>query len=122
MRLTVLIPTVLTLMTAICTFADGTVTVIVDSPNSGLIYAPGKTIDWDMSFVVTGEDNFGLALLSCDLMQDPNNPELFDLPPGDESSIPMEMTISQGRTGSATPAREELRPDTSGSSAAGRGR
>ena len=52
--------------------------------------APGEQIDWTIRAFVSEEANNGLALISVDLEQDPANPELFDIPPGDSAPAGME--------------------------------
>ena len=67
-----------------------TVTLTLDSPQNDQAVQPGASIDWHILFTVSQGDNQGLALLSCDLVQDPNNPALLDMPPAD--GVPTEMT------------------------------
>lgn len=73
-------------------FAAGTVTLSLESNQSGANVVAGTTIDWEVTVSVSSGDNMGLALVGTDLNQDPGNPELFDLPPGDEGSIDATMT------------------------------
>lgn len=72
-------------------FAVGTVTVTLTSPVAGTTITPGTTVDWSIRVAVSTGDNFGLALLACDLAQDGSNPAKFDIPPGNSASIPVEM-------------------------------
>ncbi len=66
-------------------------TLTLSSSKAGQTVAPGTTIDWTISLTVSTGDNYGLALSACDLVQDPNNPAKFDLPPGSAASIPAAM-------------------------------
>lgn len=67
-----------------------TVTLTLDSPQNGQMVQSGASINWQIIFTVSPGDNEGLALLSCDLTQAPNNPALLDIPPADD--VPTEMT------------------------------
>jgi hypothetical protein len=49
----------------------------------------GATVDWTIQVTVSAGDNYGLALVAADLVQDANNPALFNLPPG--TTIPPVM-------------------------------
>ena len=69
--------------------AAQTVTVTLDSSQDGMSVSPGATIDWTISFTVSGGDNAGLALLATDLVQDGGNPETLDIPPADAVPGPM---------------------------------
>jgi hypothetical protein len=62
--------------------AGGTVTFSLSSPSAGGIVAPGELVEWTISLTVSAGDNLGLALAAVDLVQDPANPALFDLPVG----------------------------------------
>lgn len=68
--------------------AAQTVTVTLSSPQDGQVLSPGATVDWEISFTVSG-DNAGLALLVTDLVQDPENVALLDIPPADGVPAPM---------------------------------
>jgi len=68
-----------------------TVTVSLESPQNGLTLAPGTTVEWTIKTTVSTGDNAGLALLVCDLVQDPNNPAKFDIPPAALSSVDATM-------------------------------
>ena len=67
-----------------------TVTVQLSSTKNNTTVAPGTTVDWSISFTDSTGDNQGLALLCVDLVQDANNPALFDLPAA--SGVPGAMT------------------------------
>jgi hypothetical protein len=67
-----------------------TVTVTLGSPQDGQGVQPGATIEWTITFTVSEGDNEGLALLSCDLVQNPDNPAFLEIPPAD--GVPVEMT------------------------------
>lgn len=71
--------------------AQPTVTVTLDSSKDGRIVRPGATVDWTIRLSVSAGDNQGLALISCDLVQDGDNPTKLDIPPADESSIDAKM-------------------------------
>jgi len=70
---------------------DGTVTLILESSVAGQQIAPGASVDWTIKVVVSSGDNQGLALISCDLIQDAANPGKLDIPSGNPSSIPAAM-------------------------------
>ncbi len=57
------------------------VTFRLQSPQDGAFVSPGQLVVLRLKVFVSG-DNAGLALGLVDLVQDPTNPELFDLPPG----------------------------------------
>ncbi len=82
-------------------WADGTVTLILESSAAGQQVSPGATIDWTIKVVVSTGDNQGLALISCDLVQDAANPAKLDIPPGNPASIPAAM-IGFNRPGGIT--------------------
>jgi len=63
----------------------------VESSKGGETVRPGATIDWTISVSVSAGDNEGLALVCCDLVQEPANPALFDIPPADVGSIDATM-------------------------------
>jgi hypothetical protein len=67
-----------------------TVTLTLDSPQNGQAVQPGATVTWQIFFTVSQGDNEGLALLTCDLVQDPNNAAKLDIPPA--GGVPAEMT------------------------------
>ncbi len=87
---------------AVCAVAAGqTVTVTLDSSQQGQTIAPGATVDWQITFAVSGGDNAGLALLVCDLVQDAANPALFDIPPAD--AVPAGMSNFSRPAGISNP-------------------
>ena len=57
----------------------GTVRVELTSPQDGTTIAPGESIQWDLTVYVSDGDNLGLAMISCDLEQNPNNPQLTNV-------------------------------------------
>jgi hypothetical protein len=61
----------------------GSVAVSLSSSRDGRIVPPGTRVNWEITAFVSPSDNRGLALISVDLVQDPNNPELHDLRRGD---------------------------------------
>lgn len=65
-----------------------TVTVQLSSSKNNTTVSPGTSIDWSISFTDSAE-NQGVALLCVDLVQDPNNPAHFDIPPA--TSVPAAM-------------------------------
>lgn len=86
-------------MTAL-TYADSTVTFDVSSPCAGATVKAGDTIEWTITVSVTTGDNYGLALAAVDLVQDPANPEFFDMPPG---AAPPDMQDFDDPNGIANP-------------------
>ncbi len=80
------------LVVSAAALASGTATVYLESPAAGQTVAPGTAIAWSIKVSVSTGDNLGLALISADLVQDPNNPAKFDIPPGDAASIPAIMS------------------------------
>ncbi len=81
----------------------GTVTLSLTSPVAGQTIAPGTTVNWTINVTVSTGDNLGLALIVCNLLQDPNNPAPFDIPPGSAASIPAAMTGFNRPGGIANP-------------------
>jgi hypothetical protein len=77
------------LMLSVAAASADTVTVSLTSPQDGQSVSPGATINWQISFTVSGGDNAGLALLIADLTQDPANPDLIDIPPATGVPGPM---------------------------------
>jgi len=75
---------------ALCaaTFASGTVTFTLESPQAGQTVAAASTINWSIKVAVSTGDNLGLALFAADLAQDAANPAKFDIPYGLVGSIP----------------------------------
>lgn len=88
------------LMTAVCAQAQ-TVTVSLTSPQDTATVEPGAAITWSIGFTVSTGDNAGLALLVTDLIQDPNNPELIDIPPA--GAVPGAMTNFSRPAGISNP-------------------
>ncbi len=68
-----------------------TVTLTLESPQAGQAVPPGSTVTWSIAATVSSGDNQGLALVICDLVQDPGNPALFDIPMADPASIDATM-------------------------------
>lgn len=84
-------------------FATGTVSVILDSPAAGQTIPGGSPVNWTIKVTVSPGDNYGLALISCDLAQAAANPAKFDLPPGNPGSIPAEMVVFDRPAGVTNP-------------------
>lgn len=53
----------------------GTVRVELTSPQNGATVPPDASIEWNLTAYVSQGDNLGLAMISCDIQQDPGNPE-----------------------------------------------
>lgn len=53
----------------------GTVRVELTSPQNGATVPPSTPIEWHLTAYVSQGDNLGLAMISCDIRQDPSNPE-----------------------------------------------
>jgi len=70
--------------------SGGTVTFSLSSPQEWKSVLPGALIEWSITAKAGTENNLGLAFFSVNLVQDPNNPKLFDLSPGDRASSGME--------------------------------
>lgn len=85
-----------------------TAEVSLSSASDGQVVAPGATVAWSIDFTVSAGDNDGLALLIADLVQDPGNPQLFDLPPAD--GVPAGMLNFSRPDGICNPG--ELNPTT----------
>jgi hypothetical protein len=98
------------LMVALCVAANAqpTVTVMLDSTQADQIVPPQSTVDWTITFSVSTGDNQGLALLSCDLVQNAGNPSLFDIPPAD--GVPTAMSNFSRPDGISNPG--ETDPNT----------
>ena len=79
-----------------------TVTLTLESSKSGQTVGPNTPIDWTISASVSTGDNSGLALISVNLLQDANNPVLFDLPPA--TAVPTGMTNFARPAGISNPA------------------
>jgi hypothetical protein len=82
---------VLVLGFAAVALAQPTATVTLQSSQDGQGVGAGDVIDWTIQVSVSTGDNYGLALIACDLVQDADNPEKLDLPPGDPGSIDTTM-------------------------------
>jgi len=54
------------------------------SASDGQVVAPFQEVSWVVRTFVSPDDNEGLALFSFDLVQDSENPELFNIPKGDD--------------------------------------
>ena len=104
MRTTKLLMTMLVLGTVAGATAQ-TVTLTLDSPQHGQVVQPGATVTWQIIFTVSPGDNEGLALLSCDLVQEPNNPGMLDIPPAD--GVPAEMTNFSRPAGICNPGETD---------------
>ncbi len=83
--------------------ATGTVTLILESPVAGQTVPGGTPVNWTIKAAVSTGDNYGLALIACDLVQAATNPGKFDLPPGDPASIPAVMAVFNRPAGIANP-------------------
>lgn len=84
------VPSRLVLLAALALFARPApapapvrVEFLIGSQQAGSIVAPGTPINWFVFARVLPGDHEGLALFSLDLVQHPENPQTFDLPPGD---------------------------------------
>ncbi len=84
-------------------FATGTVTLTLESSAAGQTVPGGTLINWTVKVAVSPGDNYGLALVSCDLIQDASNPAKLDIPPGNPASIPAEMAVFNRPAGIANP-------------------
>jgi hypothetical protein len=84
--------------------AGQTVTVMLESQQADQVVPPGATIDWQIVFTVSAE-NEGLALLCCDLVQSEDNPALFDIPPSD--GVPAEMSNFSRPAGISNPGETD---------------
>jgi len=100
----------LAILFALCNvvLAQPTVTLTLDSPQDGLLVPFGAAVDWSIIASASTGDNEGLALVSCDLTQDPGNAGLFDIPPAD--GVPGGMTKFSRPAGVSNPG--ELDPNT----------
>jgi hypothetical protein len=83
--------------------ATGTVTLLLESPAGGQTVPGGAPVNWTIKATVSPGDNYGLALVSCDLVQAAANPGKLDLPPGDPASIPTIMAVFNRPAGIANP-------------------
>lgn len=78
-----------------------TVTVSLNSPQNGQTVNAGATVNWSIGFSVSTGDNAGLALLVADLVQDPGNPQLLNIPYA--SSVPVGLTNFSRPAGISNP-------------------
>jgi hypothetical protein len=90
-------------MTATAALATGTVTLTLESPAAGQTVPGGATVNWTIKVSVSTGDNYGLALLACDLVQAAANPAKLDLPPGDAATIPTAMAVFNRPAGITNP-------------------
>lgn len=93
---------VTTTLLAVATASAATVTVSLSSAQNGQTISAGSTVNWSISFTVSGGDNAGLALLSADLVQADTNPDLIDLPQG--GSVPTAMANFARPAGISNPS------------------
>ena len=84
---------------------DPTATVTLESSQAGQTVSAGATIDWTLKVAVSTGDNEGLALISCDLVQDAANPAYLDLPPAD--AVPGPMANFSRPTGISNPGETD---------------
>jgi hypothetical protein len=84
--------------------AAQTVTVTLESPQAGQVVQSGTTVEWQIVFTVTAE-NDGLALLCCDLVQNNGNPAFLDIPPAD--GVPPEMSNFSRPDGVSNPGESD---------------
>lgn len=78
-----------------------TVNVSLTSPQNGQTVSAGATINWTISFTVSGGNNAGLALLACDLVQADTNPATLNIPPA--SAVPGAMANFSRPAGISNP-------------------
>ncbi len=81
---------IILLLPAAFVSAEPTLILILESPQNGLTVAPGTAITRTINAAASERDNRGLALISCDLVQSPDNSLCFDLTPA--NGVPREMT------------------------------
>lgn len=86
-------------------YADSTVTFDLSSPCADCTVGPGHVIEWTITVTDSTGDNYGLALAAVDFVQDPGNPELFELPPG---AAPPDMQDFDDPNGIANPDPQAL--------------
>lgn len=60
------------------------------SVSDGQTVAPFQEISWVVRAFVSPDDNEGLALFSFDFVQDAGNPELFNIPKGDDPTAALQ--------------------------------
>jgi len=95
------ISTIMVLAMAAPVLAAGAVTLDLSSPRDGDFMPPGASFEWVINATVSTGDNLGLSMISVDLVQDPGNPELFDLPQAQE--VPIEMSCFERPEGVGNP-------------------
>ncbi len=103
MRARVLFATMAALALTATALATPSVTMTLQSSKNGLTVAPGAAIDWTVKAADSTGDNYGLALIACDMIQDASNPAKFDLPPGNFTSIVYPMTNFSRAAGISNP-------------------
>ncbi len=81
--------------------SSATVVLDLTSPQAGQTAQPGDPIAWSISAGVSTGDNLGLALISVDLEQSTDNPELIDIPPA--TGVPIGMQLFDRPDGVANP-------------------
>jgi hypothetical protein len=94
------------IVTAACAWADPTAILTLESSRDGQTIAAGTTVDWTIKVAVSPGDNLGLALVLCDLVQDPANAALFEIPPGDAGSISATMDDFSRPLGVSNPGED----------------
>ena len=85
--------------------AQPAVTLTLESPQDGQLVAAGGTVEWSIVFSVSTGDNEGLALLSVNLEQSPDNPASIDIPPA--SGVPAEMANFSRPAGISNPGETD---------------
>jgi hypothetical protein len=83
--------------------ATGTVSLTLESSVAGQTIHSGNTVDWTIKIAVSTSDNYGLALVSGDLVQAAANPAKFDVPAGNPASIPAAIAVFNRPAGIANP-------------------
>jgi hypothetical protein len=102
MRARVLITALAVLTLSSAAVAESTVSLTLQAAQTSV--AQGGTVDWSIYAEVTTVDgDFGIALVCCDLVQDPANPALFDIPPASEASITGDMAKFNRPAGISNP-------------------
>jgi len=67
----------------------GIVHLEFDSPSAAQVVNPGDSVHWMLTAYVSASDNLGLSLISVDIGQLSDNPELLDIPRGGATSTAM---------------------------------
>jgi len=93
--------TLVILSLASAAHGEGAATLSLTSPSSGLLLPPGSSVEWTITAWVSTGDNLGLAMVSVDLVQDPGNPALFDIPPA--QGVPTGMACFDRTAGVSNP-------------------